>query len=235
MVDYEIYSKYLKVKKKASEERIDRYYNDIKSFEKYLQRHKEGLKLDDATPQDVSAFIYNLEDHKKGSSIPCVWGLATYFEYIENYSLMAKASELMWDNTPNPLKLYRVEGIEKFSLWKIEQFGVDNVKKLLSEGRTKEQREELALKSALSYETITELVEMAELSRLPNIKQKRMVLYHNCGFTNITTIASTQPEKLITCVSEYIKSTNFDGVPPEPKEAETTIKLACYYEQRVEY
>lgn len=233
MVNIEEYSKYLKARKKAPPKRINRYCNDILRFEQFIS--SKNKNLDSTITTDVIDFVESLEKAKKGSSIPCVWGLATYFEYLNRYDLMAKAAELMWEYVKNPLELSKIEGVSNLILWKILQFGITNVRILHKRGRTRKQREELVLKTGLPYEQITLLVELAELSRLPNLKKRRVKLYHDAGFTNLEKIANSTVDEIIEKTTKIIQERELEVFPPESKMAEIDIKLAKFLEKLIEY
>jgi hypothetical protein len=235
MLDIEKYSKYLRLKKKASQKRIDRYVNDVKLLEKYLDESKEGKFLKDANTKDIEEFIEDLTLQTEIIPATCSWGLATYFEYKENFELCAKAAELLWDYDPTPLKLSRIKELKIPKIWRLEQYGINDVHKVLFRGTKPEDRERLVLITNLSEEEILKVVEIAELTRLPHLKQKRVILYYNSGFNTLDKIAESTAEEIRETISDYVEKSGFDGFPPEKKEAETDILLAQHFERRVIY
>ncbi|MHA2255750.1 MAG: DUF4332 domain-containing protein, partial [Candidatus Heimdallarchaeaceae archaeon] len=82
-------------------------------------------------------------------------------------------------------------------------------------------------------EEITELTKLAELTRIPGLKRKRARLYYDTGYETLETIANSSTKEIIQRISEYIEKNNFDGWPPERKEAEETINIAKHLKSRI--
>ena len=73
------------------------------------------------------------------------------------------------------------------------------------------------------------------MARIPGVKKIRARLYYEAGLDTLEKMAACGTEGLIKNSVNYIKKTNFKGIPPTLKEAENTVIMAKYLKQFVEY
>lgn len=97
---------------------------------------------------------------------------------------------------------------------------------MLAAGETKESRSELAQKTGVAESDLLELVKLSDLSRLPGVKGIRARLYYDAGIDCVEKMASWEPEALRLMVSKFVEQTDFDGIPPLPKEVRSTVENA---------
>jgi hypothetical protein len=105
----------------------------------------------------------------------------------------------------------------------------------LETGCTKEGRKRLSKIADIPLDHILELVKLSDLARIPGVKKVRARLYYEAGLDTLEKISRCDTEKLRKISAEYIKKTNFIGIPPTKKEAENTVALAKYLKKYVEF
>jgi hypothetical protein len=110
-----------------------------------------------------------------------------------------------------------------------------NSEQLLCAGRTAAARQQLAEQTGVPLEAILELVMLSDLARIPGLKNVRARLYYNAGVHTPQEIASWEAEPLRLMLEDFVRRTNFPGIPPLPKEVQSTIASARDLEQVVEY
>jgi len=96
-------------------------------------------------------------------------------------------------------------------------------------------RRGLSQELGIPLDVVVELVKMSDLARIFGLKAIRARLYHNAGADTVEKMSLTNPEALIRATSDYIRRSNFNGIPPTPKEAEFTIKEAKRMANLVEW
>jgi len=132
----------------------------------------------------------------------------------------------MKEKKRNPFKLQAFRGINPEIVERLKAFQIRTADQMLAAGKTKESRSELAQKTGVAESDLLEIVKLSDLSRLPGVKGIRARLYFDAGIDCVEKMASWEPEALRLMVSEYVKQTNFDGIPPLPKEVSSTIENA---------
>lgn len=230
---YEEYLHFLKYKKKPSTKTKNRYLNDLKLLKDYLHEFKDKKNINQAKPDDVEDFTNWLKESEPQRVELCCKSIGIYFEFLKRYDLKAKAVDIMWDNKEKPLELWRILGCHGWTAWFLKQKGIDNVQRMLEYGNTKEKRESLAEVLEVPVEEITELTKLAELTRIPGLKRKRARLFYNAGYDTLEKIANSTSEEIIQKLSKHIKENDFDGWPPEKKEAKEAINIAKHLKSRI--
>jgi len=229
----EDYLHFLKYKKKPSPTTLKRYIEDLKMLKKYIQDFKNDKEINKTTPQDIEDFLFWLKEKDDQRAFLCCKGIAIYFEFLKRYDLQAKTVDIMWELNEKPLLLYRILNKPGWTVWFLSQKGIINVQDMLKYGNTKEKRESLAEVLEVPVEEITELVKIAELTRIPGLKRKRARLFYSSGFDTLKKIANSTSQEIIEKTSEYIKKFDFKGWPPERKEAEEAINIAKNLQSRI--
>ena len=126
----------------------------------------------------------------------------------------------------NPFKLQEFRGINPEIVEKLKAIQVRTSDQMLAAGKTKESRSELAQKTGVAESDLLELVKLSDLSRLPGVKGIRARLYYDAGIDCVEKMASWEPEALRLMVSKFVEQTDFNGIPPLPKEVSSTIENA---------
>jgi replicative superfamily II helicase len=231
----EEYLHFLKFKKKPSTKTLNRYFKDLELFENYLHKFRDKKNINETTPKDVEEFSNWLKEKEPKRVETSCKSIGIFFEFLNRYDLKAKAVDIMWENRNKPLEPCRILGCHSWTAWFLKQKGIDNVQRMLEYCDTLEKRETLADILECPIEEITELTKLAELTRIPGLKRKRARLFYDSGYDTLEKIANSTIEEIIQKTSEYIEKNNFDGWPPERKEAEEAINIAKYLESRITY
>ena len=95
-------------------------------------------------------------------------------------------------------------------------------------------RNKLSKTTKIPTDAVLELVKLSDLARIPGVKKIRARLYYETGLDTLEKLAACDTEELIKISANYIKKTNFKGIPPTPKEAENTVIMAKYLKKFVE-
>jgi predicted flap endonuclease-1-like 5' DNA nuclease len=218
-------------KERKSERAIQRYCRYMKTFEEYLIRN--GKSLESVSPQDIEDFIsWGAQSLKVNQYL---WGLKVYFEYTSNEMMEMTATVLIGERYMVQSKLKDFRGVAPEHIEKLAFMGIKTPKDMLNAGKTEKGRIELAKKSEISSDSITELVKLSDLSRIPGLKTVRARLYHDAGADTVEKLAEWDPEELRGMLIKFIETTGFEGVAPLPKEVRSTVATARYLQKIVEY
>jgi hypothetical protein len=206
-----------------------------KEFERYLQEHR-GVGLNEASPEDLEAFVAWVEQEPKASAKGHLWGLGYYYEYTSNEEMrhlagMLRAQRI--ERRPFPLREFR--GINPEDADKLLAVGIWNVEQMLEAGKTARGRTALAEKTGVAEEVILELVKLSDLARIPGIKGIRARLYYDAGVDTIKKMAEWEPEALREMAAEFVERTGFEGIAPLPAEVRFSIARARQLPKIVEY
>ena len=87
----------------------------------------------------------------------------------------------MKEKKRNPFKLQEFRGINPEIVEKLKAFQIRTADQMLTAGKTKESRSELAQKTGVAESDLLELVKLSDLSRLPGVKGIRARLYYDAG------------------------------------------------------
>ena len=136
---------------------------------------------------------------------------------------------------PNPFPLTDFMGVRAEDAQKLSAVGIRYAGQMLEAGRTKAQRETLALQTGIAEETILELVKLSDLARIPGVKGVRARLYLECGLDSPARLAQLDPQELVRRVTEYVQRSGFPGVPTLPEEARHTVESTAKLPDVVEY
>jgi len=126
----------------------------------------------------------------------------------------------------NPFKLREFRGVNPETVEKLEQHGIKTAPAMLLAGASIAHRISLAEELSISELSIEELVKLSDLARLPGVKGIRARLYYDAGLDSVEKLANANAEELLSYLIDFVKRTNFDGIPPLPKEISSTIENA---------
>jgi hypothetical protein len=232
-MDEDGFKQFMKIEKKT-QSTIKRNVNSVKTFEEYLSKHKQGRKLEEASPQDLHDFAsWGEHQFKKVSMF--VAGVRTYYEYKANKQMFNTAREIVGTIYMGSYKLKKFRGVEKEHIEKLEAKGIKTAKQMLDAGKTGKDRNRLSQETGVPVEGILKLVKLSDLARLPGLKAVRARLYYDAGLDALDKIAAYDPEEMRMMLAEFVERTGFDGIPPLPKEASSTVSLAKHLPRIIEY
>jgi hypothetical protein len=126
----------------------------------------------------------------------------------------------------NPFKLRNFRGVNPEYIERLAARGIKTTVQMLDNGSTRHQRTTLAKETGVPEKALLELVQLSDLARLPGVKGIRARLYFEAGVDSMEKMANWQPEALRMMVTEYVERTDFDGLPPLPKEVSSTVANA---------
>ena len=204
-------------------------------FETYLNEHR-GVGLDEASAEDLDAFVAWVEQKPKTSAKGRLWGIAYYYEYTSNEEMRHLAGILRAQRIkrrPFPLREFR--GIKPEDADKLAATGIGNVEQMLEAGKTASGRAALAEKAGVAEKVILELVKLSDLARIPGIKGIRARLYYDAGVDTLEKMAEWEPEALLEMAAEFVGRTGFEGIAPLPAEVRFSIARAKQLPKIVEY
>jgi predicted RecB family nuclease len=141
----------------------------------------------------------------------------------------------MPEKRKNPFKLRDFRGLDPAYVDALEDLGIKTAEKLLAVGATPAQRARLAQEASIPAATVLEMVKLSDLARLPGVKGVRARLYYDAGIDSVEEMAGQEPESLLRLTAEFVERTGFDGIPPLPKEASSTIANARNLPRVVSY
>jgi hypothetical protein len=208
----------------------------MSEYERFLREKRSRKRPDNATPEDLEAFVSFAEEKKKGSAKKYLHSIHYYYEYNSNEKMLNLARNLRRQKiTQKPFPLKDFRGVNPTHVKKLVNLGIRNVKDMLEAGRTRKKREELATKAGIPAEAILELVKLSDLARIQGVKSIRARLYHDAGVDTIEKMATWNPQKLRIMLIDFVEKTGFKGIAPLPKEAEFTVAEAKKLARIVEY
>jgi hypothetical protein len=225
---HEEFIKYLKRKGKKSHV-VDGLVNMVELYQKYHYTHNK-TNIDKATANNLNSYIEFLEskDSCNTAKKHCR-GIALYYRFSGNDTLADIASDYRQkaiSDTKKPFALKNLIGINRKHITKINKLGIRNIDQMLAAGSTKTKRKQLADKTGIPLENITELVKLSDLSRIRGIKAIRSRLYYDAGIDSISKMARQDPKKLRQYLLDFVEKTNFAGIAPLPKEIDFSISEA---------
>lgn len=231
----EAFQKFLKQGGRSSSA-AKRVIAQVLAYEEYLREQRSSKELDRASPEDLEAFVSHIEEKKKGAARKHLHSIRYYYEYTSNNDMRNLASKLRKQRikqAPFPLKDFR--NIDPAHVEKLKAIGIRNAEQMLKTGKTPKKRQELSEKTGIPAQAILELVKLSDLTRIFGVKSIRARLYYDAGVDTVEKMATWNPDKLRTMITDFVQKTGFNGIAPLPKEAEFTIKEAKRLPRIVEY
>lgn len=101
------------------------------------------------------------------------------------------------------LKLIKIEGVNSELVAKLATLGISDVNQLLEVGSGKETRAQLASELGVPSMVILELVKMADLTRIVDIKGTRVRLLIDAGIDSVGKLVQYDPERLRSTISAF--------------------------------
>ncbi|PWJ88996.1 uncharacterized protein DUF4332 [Oceanotoga teriensis] len=167
----------------------------------------------------------------------------SFFEKIESVSELKKivnktniASEyflllrnMLFFYRFRTVKLKKINSFDKKYISKLESINIKDTGSLIIECKTQENKEKLSNRLEIPVEKINKLANIADIMRLPGVKDIRATLYFDSGFDTLEKISKQDPLEMKNKINEYIKDKNISKSPPFPKEITTQITWAKIY------
>ena len=166
-MDEDGFIQFMKAEKKT-QSTIKRNVASVKTFEEYLSKHKQGRKLEEASPQDLRDFA-SWGEHQFRKVSMFVAGVRTYYEYKANKQMFNVSREIVGAIYMGSYKLKKFRGVEKEHIEKLASRGIETAKQMLTAGKTGEDRKRLVQETGVPIEGILELVKLSDLARLPGL------------------------------------------------------------------
>ncbi len=201
--------------------------NSVRLFEDYLRQR--GKVLDDAVENDLEDYVASCEAEKQGSTKVRVRGIMLYYDFKANKPMAKLANKLREAQTAKTRKVFQLKDFMGVNLDHIKELstrGITDVNQMVEAGKMPQLRKELSQKTGIPAEGVLELVKLSNLARSSGLKAVRARLYHDAGFDTWEEISRWDPGRMREKLSEYIKETGFDGIPPTPKEAANAVTTA---------
>ena len=118
---------------------------------------------------------------------------------------------------------------------KLAAIGIADVEGVLETGRTKEEREELSRRSGMPLDEILELVKLADLTRIVDIKGVRVRLLYEAGVDTVEEVSTYDPEGLRQRLMEVNEDRQILKRHPTLVETKYWITQAKALQKVVEY
>lgn len=227
-------------KQRRSEGTIEQCVRLTGEFGAYLGEHRGGKGLDAAHPEDLQAFVSWKKKQRKSVN-SYLWAIHRYYEYTSNEPMRRLATELRQQEitkgrgTRRSLRLQDIPGIAAEQIEKLAAIGIVDVEGVLENGRTREEREELSRRSGVPLDQILELVKLADLTRIVDIKGVRVRLLYEAGVDTVDKVSTYDPEGLREKLIEVNEERQILKRHPTLVETRYWITQAKGLQQVVEY
>jgi hypothetical protein len=235
-MDLEGFRKQLK-KRGKKEHVVEELVQQVIRWQIFLTEECGGT-VETSTETDFHAYRMQLEAKFPGRSGNAIRGIAMAYSYLGNQTMAELVSaqrekSISQKRKVFPLKDFR--GIDPVALDRLAALGITDVEQMLVAGRTPADRRSLAERSGVDDVVILELVKLSDLSRLSGVKGIRARLYLDAGVDTVEKMAAQHPDDFLAKMQQYVQHSGFDGIPPLPKEIQSTIQTATKLEKVVEY
>jgi hypothetical protein len=139
-LDEEAFGKFLKRSGRAQSV-AKRVIMQVAEFERYLREQRNCKDLNEASSEDLEAFIPYVDEKKKGSAKKYLHSIRYYYDYASNKEMRSLAGQLRKQRiTQAPFLLRDFRGTNPAHIEKLAALGIKNVKQMLDAGRTRKGR-----------------------------------------------------------------------------------------------
>ena len=236
MLQEEDFRKFLKRKGKKPDV-VDRNVLAVKKFRSYLLEERKK-KLDDATSDDIIAFVETIEKDKKQSAKGSLYVLTNYFKFIDDEKLLHVTINLREERTKKSRRIFPIReflNINPSYVIKLGEIGIKNVEQMLELGKTVKQREVLSKQLGIPEEKILELVQLSDITRMGYVKVKLSRLYYDSGLDSPLKVAKFEPDELYMHFKKFVEETGWAGMIPNLQDLVGNVKNAKNLKKIVEY
>lgn len=226
-------------KSRRSEGTIKSCIAFMKKFEEYLLESKEK-SLEEAGPNDIKDFtLWGKRELKSVNSY--LWAIHRYYEFRSNDRMRRTAAELRRleieknRGKRKSLSLKEIKDVIPEHVEKLASRGILDTKHLLEVGGKRREREELSRRTNIPLEYILELVKLADITRISDIKGAKGRLLYEAGVDTTEKLSRFTPIELKQKLVKTNKETKILGRPPTLVETAYWIEQASKLRRIVEY
>jgi len=227
-------------KQRRSQGTIEQCVRLTGEFKAYLGEHRVGRGLDEAHPEDLEAFVLWKKKQRKSVN-SYLWAIHRYYEYTSNEPMRRLANDMRQQEIATgrgrrrSLKLKDIQGVAAEHIEKLAAIGIVDVEGVLEAGRTKEEREELSRRSGVPLDEVMELVKLADLTRIVDIKGVRVRLLYEAGVDTVEKVSRYDPEGLRERIVEVNEERQILKRHPTLVETRYWVTQAKALQKVVEY
>ena len=238
-MDEEGFRKFMK-KQRRSQGTMDSCVTFAQVFEEYLNTQVDRLELNEAQPEDLNAFLA-WGKGKYSSMNSHLWAISRYYEYTGNeamrrYANQIRSQKIEKGRSKRPsLLLKEIEGIKSEHLGILGMIEISNAAQLINAGKTHNFRLALSGETGIPYDVIVELVKLADLCRISDIKGMRVRLLFDTGFDTLEKIAAQDPVEMREQIIKINQRERIAARHPTLTETKFWVEQAKELPKLVEY
>jgi len=209
-------------------------------FAEYLNTHFDQIELNEAQPDHLDAFLA-WGKGKFSSMNSHLWAISRYYEYTGNNIMRRYANQIRIQKIEKKrlkrqsLLLMEIKGIKSKHIDALENIGITNIQQLLKTGNTYNSRLALSRETRIPYDSIEEIVKLADLCRISDIKGLRVRLLFDTGFDTIGKIATQDPEEMRDQIIKINQGEKIAARHPTLTETKFWVEQAKNLPKLVEY
>jgi predicted flap endonuclease-1-like 5' DNA nuclease len=219
---------------------MDSCVDFTQEFEEYLNSHFNRMGLNEAQPEHLDAFLA-WGKGKFSSMNSYLWAISRYYEYAGNDSMRRYANQIRNQKIEKgrskrpSLLLKEIEGIKPEYFGALGTLGINNAAQLIHAGKTHNSRLALSGETGIPYDAIVELVKLADLCRISDIKGMRVRLLFDTGFDTIEKIADQDPVEMREEIIKIDQRNRITARHPTLTETKFWVEQAKKLSKLVEY
>ena len=134
-----------------------------------------------------------------------------------------------------PLNLKKIQGVAPKHVARLKSLGIINVNQIIEAGRTKKQRQELSKKTGIPLKSILDLVKLADITRISDIKGVKGRLLFEAKIDTIKKLSNFSAEELRKKLIEVNEKKKILKRPPTLVETTYWVEQANKLPEIVEY
>jgi hypothetical protein len=227
-------------KQGRSQGTMDSCVDFTRGFEEYLNTHLDRMELNEAQPEQLDAFLAWGKGKFKSMNSH-LWAISRYYEYTGNDTMRRHANQIRSQKIEkgrskrSSLLLKEIEGIKSEYIGALERLGISNAAQLLTAGKTHNSRLALSGETGIPFDGIEELVKLADLCRISDIKGLRVRLLFDTGFDTIEKIAAQDPVEMRAQIIKINQREKIAARHPTLTETKFWVAQAKKLPRLVEY
>lgn len=148
----------------------------------------------------------------------------------ERTGIPLKYLVLLWRNIkgyiPNPVSLAEIPAVDEAAVAALAEVGIHNTKQLYLQARTAEAQAALGAETGIAPDVLRELVELADVARLPYVGPVYLRLIYASGLHSVAEIAAADADALYRAVVATHRAHEYSRASLGRKDIALTIKLA---------
>jgi len=152
-----------------------------------------------------------------------------------NKSYIQQLARLLSFMRFKPFPLKKLENIDSKYIENLISKGFKNTGDLLLFGKNNENRLKLSEEMKIPLEVFERIIKLADLMRLPGVRNTRAILYLESGLDCIQKFAMQDPVEARQYLITFVERTRITKIAPLQKELETQITWAKLYPILVEF